>query len=49
MVDYMSIYAHDYYVLDLSLLFHMIKHRGRYLDEQMVALVVWLHLTTPIT
>jgi hypothetical protein len=27
----MSIYAHDFYVLDLSLLFHMIKHRGKYL------------------
>jgi hypothetical protein len=34
-MDYMSTYAHDYYVLDLSLLFHMIKHRGRYLDEMM--------------
>ena len=38
--DYMSIYAHDYYVLDLSLLFHMIKHKVRYLDEMMNR---WLH------
>jgi hypothetical protein len=28
--DYISIYAH--YVLDLSLLFYKIKHRGRYFD-----------------
>jgi hypothetical protein len=41
MIDYMSIYAHDHYVLDLSLLYYMIKHRGRYLDEMiMVALVI---------
>jgi hypothetical protein len=39
MIDYMSIYAHDYYVLDLSLLFYMIKHRGRYFDE----MINWLH------
>jgi len=32
MMDYMSIYDHYYYVLDLSLLFHMINHRGRYFD-----------------
>jgi hypothetical protein len=40
MIDYMSIYAHDYYVLNLSLLYCMIKHRGRYLDEMMN---IWLH------
>jgi hypothetical protein len=28
-IDYMSIYAHDYYVLNFSLLYYMIKHRGR--------------------
>jgi hypothetical protein len=43
MIDYMSIYAHDYYVLDLSLLFHMIKHRGRYLDEMMNKWLHWLY------
>jgi hypothetical protein len=31
-IDYISIYAHDHYVLDLSLLFYIIKHRGRYFD-----------------
>jgi hypothetical protein len=39
MIDHMLIYAHDYYVLDLSLLYYMIKHRGRYLDE----MISWLH------
>jgi hypothetical protein len=39
MIDYMSIYAHDYYVLDLSLLFHMIKHRG----ECLRPMIKWLH------
>jgi hypothetical protein len=43
MMDYMSTYAHDYYVLDLSLLFHMIKHRGRYLDEMMNKWLHWLY------
>jgi hypothetical protein len=51
MIDYMSIYAHDYYVLDLSLLFHMIKHRGKCLCPmiKLVALVVRLHLTSSNT
>jgi hypothetical protein len=39
MIDYMFIYAHDYYVLDLSLLYYIIKHRGRYLDD----MINWLH------
>jgi hypothetical protein len=39
MIDYISIYAHDHYVLDLSLLFYIIKHRGRYFDE----MINWLH------
>jgi hypothetical protein len=39
MIDYMFIYAHDYYVLHLSLLYHIIKHRGIYLDE----MINWLH------
>jgi hypothetical protein len=39
MIDHMLIYAHDYYVLDLSLLYYIIKHRGRYLDE----MISWLH------
>jgi hypothetical protein len=39
MIDYMPIHAHDHYVLDLSLLYYMIKHRGRYLDE----MIRWLH------
>jgi hypothetical protein len=48
MIDHMLIYAHDYYVLNLSLLYYMIKHRGRYLDEmiRLVALVVRFHLTS---
>jgi hypothetical protein len=40
--DYISIYAHDHFVLDLSLLFHMIKHRGRYFDE-MLKRLHWLY------
>jgi hypothetical protein len=28
-IDYMFICAHGYYVLDLSLLYYIIKHRGR--------------------
>jgi hypothetical protein len=40
MIDYMSKYSHDYYVPNLSLLYCMIKHRGRYLDEMMN---IWLH------
>jgi hypothetical protein len=43
MIDYMSIYAHDYYVLNLSLLYCMIKHRGRYLDEMMNRWLHWLY------
>jgi hypothetical protein len=39
MIDYISIYDHDHYVLDLSLLFYIIKHRGRYFDE----MINWLH------
>jgi hypothetical protein len=39
MIGCMLIYAHDYFVLDLSLLYYMIKHRGRYLDE----MSRWLH------
>jgi hypothetical protein len=39
MIDHMLIYAHDYYVLDLSLLYYIIKHMGRYLDE----MISWLH------
>jgi hypothetical protein len=40
MIDYMFIYAHDYYVLHLYLLYYMINHRGIYLDEMMNT---WLH------
>jgi hypothetical protein len=32
-IDYMCIYAHDYFMLDLSLLYYMTEHRWRYLDE----------------
>jgi len=39
MIDCMSIYSHDY-VLKLSLLYYMIKHRGTYLDEMVNR---WLH------
>jgi hypothetical protein len=38
-IDYISIYAHDHYVLDLSLLFYIIKHMGRYFD----GMINWLH------
>jgi hypothetical protein len=31
-IDYISIYDHDHYVLDLYLLFYIIKHRGSYFD-----------------
>jgi hypothetical protein len=43
MINYMSIYAHDHYVLDLSLLYYMIKHRGRYLDEMLSRWLHWLY------
>jgi hypothetical protein len=43
MIDYMSIYAHDYYLLNLSLLYYRIKHRGRYLDEVMNMWLHWLY------
>jgi hypothetical protein len=39
MIDYMSICAHDHYVPDLSLLFHMIKHMGGCLHQ----MIRWLH------
>jgi hypothetical protein len=39
MIDYMSIYAHDHYVIELSLLYSMTKNRGRYLDE----MINWLY------
>jgi hypothetical protein len=39
LIDYISIYAHDRYMLDLSLVFYIIKHRGRYFDE----MIDWLH------
>jgi hypothetical protein len=39
MINYMLTYAYDYFMLDLSLLYYMIKHRGRYLDE----MISWLH------
>jgi hypothetical protein len=39
MIDYMCFYTHDYYVLDLSLLYYMIKHMGRYFDE----MIKWFH------
>jgi hypothetical protein len=42
MTDYMSFYAHDFYVLDLSLLFHMIKHKGKYL-RSMIRWLLWLY------
>jgi hypothetical protein len=41
--DYISMYAHDYYVLNLSLLYCMLKHRGRYLDEMMNIWFHWLY------
>jgi hypothetical protein len=39
MIDHILIYSHDYYVLELSLLYYRIKNRGRYLDE----MISWLH------
>jgi hypothetical protein len=39
MIDYMFIYVHDYYALDLSLLFQMIKHREKCLRP----MIRWLH------
>jgi hypothetical protein len=38
MIEYMSIYAHDYYMLELSLLYYIIKHKGRYIDD----MISWL-------
>jgi hypothetical protein len=37
--DYISIYSHDHYMLDLYLLFYKSKHRGRYFD----GMINWLH------
>jgi hypothetical protein len=39
MIDCISIYAHDHYVLEFSLLYYMNKHRGGYLDK----MINWLH------
>jgi hypothetical protein len=39
MIDYMCVHTHDYYVLDLSLLYYMIKQGGRYFDE----MIKWFH------
>jgi hypothetical protein len=39
MIDYMSVYTRDYYVLNVSLLYYMIKNMGRYFDE----MIKWLH------
>jgi hypothetical protein len=39
MIDYMCFYTHDYYLLDLSLLYYIINHMGRYFDE----MIKWLH------
>jgi hypothetical protein len=41
-IDCICIYTHDHFVLGLSLLFHMIKHRGRYFDE-MISWLQWLY------
>jgi hypothetical protein len=41
-IDYISIYAHDNFVLDLYFLFHIIKHKGRYYDE-MINQLHWLY------
>ena len=46
MIDYMSIYAHDYYVLNLSLFYYINKHRGRYLDEMMNRWLHWFYYFT---
>jgi hypothetical protein len=39
MIDYIFIYSHGHYMLDLSLLFYIINHMGRYSDE----MINWLH------
>jgi hypothetical protein len=39
MIDYIFIYSHDHYMLDLSLLFYIINHMGRYSDK----MINWLH------
>ena len=39
MIDYMFICAHDYYVLELYFVFHMIKHRGKCFHP----MIRWLH------
>jgi hypothetical protein len=39
MIDYIFIKANDYHVLELTLLFHMIKHRGKCL----CSIIRWLH------
>jgi hypothetical protein len=43
MINYMSIYAHDHYVLELSLLYYMIKHTGIYLEEILSRWLHWLY------
>jgi hypothetical protein len=43
MIDWMIIYVHDYFVLDLSLLYYLIKHRGIHLDEIMRSFSHWLY------
>jgi hypothetical protein len=43
MIDYMLIYTHDYYVLNLSLLYFIIKHRGKHFDEMMSRWLHWLY------
>jgi hypothetical protein len=42
MIDYTYFYANDYYVIDLYLLFHMIKHMGKYL-RLMIRWLDWLY------
>jgi hypothetical protein len=39
MIDYIFIYAYDHVVLNLSLIWFIIKHRGRKFDE----MLRWLH------
>jgi hypothetical protein len=39
MIYYMCVHTHDYYVLDLSLLYYMTKHKGRHFDE----MIKWFH------
>jgi hypothetical protein len=43
MIDYMFIFSHDYYVFHLSLLHHIIKNMGRYLDEMVRRWLHWLY------